>query len=1210
MPALPARPVRDDGDRRRRPTWAGPGTVAPRARHAVTAAVVAVAIAGGIAPVSAAAAQAAGAASTLAAIDAVDLFIGTQQDRTENKGNSAYGNTSPGATTPFGMVNFNPTTYSTTGGDNWGGYEYDADQLRGFGLNRLSGTGCANNNGAFDFPILPYTGALTDTGALPVSPADDIRGYYLDFSHADEVAAPGFYSVLTDNGVSSSLTATPRSAVAQFDFPGDKDSSTLVFDIAGSNNGSRDSAVSIDGSTVSGWTETTTVCGGGRYKAYFSATFDTPVVSSGTWVGSEVSADGTAGTATGGHSTGAFITFGDGAEVTARVGLSYVSVENAAENAATEAGASSFDQIRAAATDRWSEALGTIDATGGAEDERIKLYTALYHSLLHPNLYDDVNGEYFGYDGTLRSVVAGHHEYSTYAGWDIYRSQVQLVALLFPDIGSDINQSITDMATQTGKWPNWPHLGVSQQKMSGDSLQSVVASIDAFGSTDYDRDAALASMVATQTLPDTSTNRVNGYQYTGLGFIESRKNDAATSKTLEYAIDDFGIAQLAGRLGDDDAYATFMTRAQSWQNVFDPVTEEIRPRERNGFVRDFDLAGGGSQFEQGTGYQYGWMVPQNLGTLIAKRGGVEEVTAELDHFLSQLDVGANGTEHAYLSNQPSMHTPWIYNWLGAPSKATDTLDRAMDLFDTSPTGLPGNDDLGSLSAWYVWANIGLYPAVYGRAELVVSSPMFEDIDIASVGSDRTISITAPGADENRYMDGMSVDGVVSTASWLPESFAQQGGTLDLTMSAAAGAWGTRATDAPPSFTDGSDAYNNIGATPDGQGDLGSLEASDNTLSREKLAEAGATPGAELPLGDTGVTFVWPDTAVGEPDNWVPHGQVVDMGDVTAEGISFLGLATNGPAQGTATVVYTDGSTQSVPVQLTDWTPGTNYQFGNVPVITTSGRNKRNGTSDTVPAKVFGTVPTPVDAGKSIDSVILPESTDRGIMHIFDVATTTKEDPNAPSAAPKRIVLNPTKHAGTSQAVMWRTRGFSDAGGTVQIRRASGGRVRTVPAVDGQEMTAEGYPARSHSAIITGLRPGTDYRYRVGAGDLVNSSSDDSEWTDWFGAMDGYSQTSNVIAAPGNHEYSGDSFLKTWKTSFEFPLDEPTAEPARDDSPAQRQRAAYREHMAVAVQETAYYTDYQGVRFIALNASTGDASALMTPADLPACSEGCPDPQAL
>ncbi|WP_205855777.1 glycoside hydrolase family 92 protein, partial [Phytoactinopolyspora endophytica] len=590
------------------------------------------------------------------------------------------------------------------------------------------------------------------------------------------------------------------------------------------------------------------------------------------------------------------------------------------------------------------DALGTIDIEGGAEEERVKFYTALYHSLLHPNVRNDVNGEYLGYDDEVHVVEDGRDFYVNFAGsgWDMYRSQAQLIAMLFPEVASDINSSIVLLTEQTGGW------APGAARMQGDNLQVVLSTMDAFGATGYDREAALASMVDTQRLPGDASTRTDAYQYFATGMIENRKGDFATSRVLEYSIDDFAIAQLADRLGDSDAHGRFMARSQSWMNVFDFDTRHIRPRERTGFDRDFDLrvrdGAGGGQFNQSTGYQYGWLVPHNLASLIEARGGTEASERALDVLMEDLDAGAYTQTGNYLSNQPAFSTPWVYNWLRAPHKATDVLYRAVtEMYDTSPSGLPGNDDQGSLSSWYVFANLGLAPMIYGTADLLVTAPMFERITISSVGSDRTYEIVAPGAgDEARYTTGLRVDGTSQTASWLPEDFARNGGTLEFDMSETPGQWGTGEDDVPRSFTEGMHERNNAGTTPDGQGGLGSMDLSDWSFSRETLAEAGAAPGETIPFDDADIEFTWPVTEPGEPDNWIPHGQRVDLEDQQAASISFLGLATNGPSSGDATVVYTDGSTQRVNVTFTDWAQGAGD--GNTELVTVDGRNGADGST--------------------------------------------------------------------------------------------------------------------------------------------------------------------------------------------------------------------------------------------------------------------------
>jgi len=1215
-------------------------------------------------------AQSGSTQSELAPYDAVDQLIGTELDTTENKSNDAYGNTYPGAALPFGMVQPSPTTYKVGETNDLvrekGGYEYTANQIRGFGMTRYSGTGCHSRFGGYEFPTIPYAGELAADGTLPRNPAVDgqHRSYFLDFSHDDEVAEPGYYQVRTADGTSTELTATRRTAVSRFDFS-DADGSTLVLDASGANNRTFEVDIDIDPQTrtVSGSMYGTDVCDNGNfYRAYFSTTYDQPFASFGTWTNDTMTAGSTEASVAGDtgsdqrHRTGGWVTFPDDAVVTAKTGFSYTSVEAAAANAEAETAGSSFEDVRAEAKAAWEEALGTVEVAGGTDAERTKLYTALYHALLQPTIGQDADGRYLGYDGQVHQVEEGHDFFRRInfagQGWDMYRSQAQLIAMLFPDVAVDINRSIVALTQQTGKW------SPGAARMSGDNYQVILSTLDAFGATDYDRRAALDSMLATQSLPATDSTRTEAFQFAAAGFIENRKGNHATSRTLEYAVDDFAIAQLADRLGDTAAYEAFMGRAQNWQNVFDPQTEHIRPRERTGFDRTQNLANRGTgpygeQFNQSTGYQYGWMVPHNIGELVERRGGRSASLRALDVLMAELDAGAYDKTGNYLSNEAALSTPWVYSWLQAPHKTTDVLYRAVtELYDTTPSGLPGNDDEGALSAWYVFATIGVAPVIPGTANLLVTAPMFDQVTLRSQGSDRVYEINAPGVSAGqRYTTAMEVDGVATSKSWVGEDFARDGGTLDLTMAATPGTWGTGEDDVPPSYGEGIDARNNVGTSPDGQRSMGSMDLSDWSFSRQTLAASGAAPGARIAHGDTGIAFTWPDTAPGEPDNWIANGQRVDLPDQNAGSISFLGLATNGPSTGAAVVEYTDGSTQRVQVSLADWSnasPGN----GDTPLVTVNGRNNANGTTGTGTFHVFGTRPAALDRSKTVDAVVLPQATYSGIMHVFDVATSTEEvvDPGAPTGVPDRILLTSTEDPSTSQYVTWRSSSVLPVDGRVELR-TPGGETQVVDAEEKPERDVNGYPSRSHSARLSGLSPDTEYEYRVGAGqtwsewatfrtasaddepfsflyfgdaqegidtvwpqtvqaasaaapdarlrlyagDMVNTSTNEQEWDDWFAGVGSAGRTSTALTTPGNHEVGPEPRMEHYYDTVEYDANGPVA------ADAGAYADTYGEHLAAALKDTVTYSDQQGVRFVVLNANRDDICTLAQPAGLPSYS---------
>jgi len=805
----------------------------------------------------------------------VDPLIGTRNG----------GDVFPGAVVPFGMLSWSP---ENTRGDATrtaapGGYHYDATRIRGFSLTHMSGTGCAGGSG--DLPFFPYVGAVTSS---PASDTEDAV-YAADFSHADESAEPGHYRVSMASGVTADLTATARTGSARFTYPPGRPASMLIR-TANSEVGSTDSTVTIDPAarTVSGSVTSGNFCGHldpearrPYYTLHFTARFDRAFKASGTWQDDRLTPDATSASGgTGGFTTnrgrpvagkgaGGYVEFAPGSgPVGVKVGISYVSRAGAEANLAAEnPPARSFTSVRQAARRAWRDRLAAVKVGGGTEAERTIFYTALYHSLLHPNVISDADRRYRGGDGRVHLVRAGHdRQYGTFSGWDVYRSQVQLLTLLDPDTGSDIAQSLYELACQNGGlWDRWLHGASGTHVMNGDPSPAALAGIRAFGGTRFDLRGALDSLVRAATTPterDLSPagrpvlsvgQRPSLDKYVALHYMPSVSNAwGGAAETLEMSGADFALAELARAASRPEIADSFMKRAQWWQNTFDIAAHAsggyINNRRADGSWDPGFTPATGNGFVEGTAAQYTWMVPHNPAGLFTAMGGSAKAVDRLDAFFHHADgswaLTGSGGEKSELDNEPSVNVPYLYAYAGAPRGTQETVRAAMTrLWSTRPGGIPGNDDLGAMSSWYVFAALGMYPQVPSRAELVLASPLFPRIEInRPYGND--ISIHAQGAAaDTPYVQSLAVDGLTSERPWLPASFVRHGGTLDYTLAATPNpTWGTAPSDAPPSFRAGEQPYRTgVGPTRATLARGGSAGVDIRALSMA----GGETPGPEV-----------------------------------------------------------------------------------------------------------------------------------------------------------------------------------------------------------------------------------------------------------------------------------------------------------------------------------------------------------------------------
>ncbi|MFG2427529.1 GH92 family glycosyl hydrolase [Streptomyces sp. NPDC048590] len=760
-------------------------------------------------------------------------------------GTSNGGNTYPGAVRPYGMMAWSPTSttgdQTSTGAAN--GYEYGVTRMRGLSLTHVNGAGC-NPGAAGDVPIMPFVGDVTSS---PSADSKDLV-YASGFSHDNERAVPGRYTVGLDSGASADLAVSERAGVADFAFPAGKPAN-LLFRVSNSLNGSEDAEIRIDAAhrKVTGSVLTGAFCGrranGGTnnrksyYRLYFSASFDRDFDSTGTWRDSTLAPGATEGSGGEGYATGAdragrgsggwvgFDTTADD-DVRMRIGISYVSQAGAEANLRGEiAPRASVDDVAREASAAWDRELRSVRVGGGSDDRRTAFYTALYHSLMQPNLISDSDGRYPGMDGQPHRVTRGQQaQYSNFSGWDQYRAQIQLLALLKPRIAGDFAQSLYNFARQNGGvWDRWVHVNGATHVMTGDPTAATLATFYAMGVRNFDYEGAFESLARQATVPhpdglsdagcpgQCTGQRPNLAQYLDSHYAAQDVCHCwgGAAETLEDAVADDALGRWARMLGRDDEAASFEERGRWWRNVFNSgatdgagTTGYIQARNLDGsWVTPFS-PGSDKGFAQGTSATYTWMVPQDVQGLAEAMGGREAAADRLDGFFHKADgtwsVKGGDPLRYDPTNEPGIHAPWLYNALGQPWKTQETVREILDtVYGTGPRGLPGNDDLGTMSAWYVFSALGLYPQTPGSATLLLGTPLFPSAVLdRPQGGD--IRISAPQADATHpYIDAVKVDGRTTDRSWADARLVTRGGSLTYRLADGPNtAWATGPADLP------------------------------------------------------------------------------------------------------------------------------------------------------------------------------------------------------------------------------------------------------------------------------------------------------------------------------------------------------------------------------------------------------------------------------
>ncbi|MDH5825015.1 GH92 family glycosyl hydrolase [Luteimonas sp. RD2P54] len=767
----------------------------------------------------------------------VNTFIGTKDD----------GNTFPGASAPFGKIQVSPI------GSHYSGWRYDDPQIRGFGHSFISGAGCWEQGGQVS--VLPVTGRIGPGGDFDTGNAEafDQREYGARYTHDGEVGQAGYYRVrLTDyGGIDAEATALVRAAAERYTFPADARRGHVLVNLGQANERHSviGSAVEIVGDrVVEGRVTTKSFCGGHQYTTWFRLEFDRPFQAHGVWgeagglPGARHNMEGEA------KPNGAWLSFDTGGAraVTLVSAISHVDAEGARVNLRADGMDDGrllgFDAMRERATRAWNEELRSVRIPGAGADDATVFYTALYHALLQPMTGSDADGRYRGYDNRIhRAEGWTYHEYLSL--WDTYRSQNQLLALLRPRQARDIARSVLAIHEQGGWLPRWGYASFETNIMTGDPVTPFLVDLWRLGALEGREAQAYAALRqnAFGEPPHNSRHagRSGNARYLSDGFVQydrtwpSKGMDVdphhGGSATLEYALADCSLAQMAAALGKEDDARQLLRRGGNWRNVWD---RQVRDEDTGftGFPRPrlddgswYQPADGHYSprshhgFHEGTAWQYQWLVQQDLPGLAQAMQGRDQALHRLDAFFAldalRADPAAAARKdwvvgpYSYYNqfrynpnNEPDLHAPWIYTLLGEPWKTSTVLHAAQTLFTNAPNGVTGNDDLGTMSAWYLFSAIGMYPVTPGTGRFVLHAPRHPRIEL-DLGGGRTLRIEAPGAGDGkpRFVRMVSWNGRPQPQVWLDWERLRGGGVLAfaLTDDPAEAAWGTRPGELPP-----------------------------------------------------------------------------------------------------------------------------------------------------------------------------------------------------------------------------------------------------------------------------------------------------------------------------------------------------------------------------------------------------------------------------
>ena len=703
-------------------------------------------------------------------INYVNPFIGT----------GGHGHTYPGATMPFGMMQLSPDT-RLEGWDGCSGYHYTDDYIYGFSHTHLSGTGISDYG---DVLLMPTNEASFNNGA------DGKKGYRAHFSHANETAAPGYYKVHLDStNIDVELTVSKRSGIHNYQFPS-KENQFVVLDLEHRDKVLSHAIEQVSNRAFQGHRHS--AAWASNQKLFYYLEFSEEVRSI------EYNSEE--------NPTKAIFHFNNpnNNPIEVKIGISAVDEIGAKNNLQTEIGNKTFDQVKQEAQDAWEQELGKIVVESSNADYKTNFYTALYHTMIAPNLYQDVDGRYRGMDMEIHQTKDFDY-YTVFSLWDTYRAAHPLYTIIEQKRTNDFINTFLAKYDEGDIMPIWDLSANYTGCMIGYHGVSVIADAYLKGLQGYDTEKALLAMKHSA-----NQDHLGLKTYKALGFIPVEEESESVSKTLEYAYDDWTIAQMAKAMGKEDDYKTFIQRAQNYKNIFDPKTGFMRGRFKNTWFAPFDPYEVNFNYTEANAWQYSFYVPQDISGFAELLGGNTQLEAQLDKLFTakaetsgrnQADITGLIGQYAH-GNEPSHHMAYLYNFVGKPNKTQEKVHQILtQLYKNDPDGISGNEDCGQMSAWYVFGTLGFYPVTPGSNQYIIGTPLMDKATI-NLENGNQFTIQANNlSNENKYIASAELNGKPLNHTYINHDDIINGGSLVFNMSNQPSAWGTHDNDLPKTSID-------------------------------------------------------------------------------------------------------------------------------------------------------------------------------------------------------------------------------------------------------------------------------------------------------------------------------------------------------------------------------------------------------------------------